>query len=100
DSGLVETGDLPMVLREAGRRAWVRVVLGPTRHRTAPAYYAQVVIGRQPPAWKRTMWRYSACTFAAAETSTVRLAHALDAAQPVAIKLGTVRVSFALMRGV
>src|SRR2546428_12973201 len=100
ESRTVETAGLPAVLRDSGRWAWVRALLGPVRRGVAPLYYAHVVIGRQPPNWDAVTWRYESCTFTAAKVDTAQLARACGAGTTDELALGTVRAAFALTPGV
>jgi hypothetical protein len=96
DTGSVTPDEFATQLRAVRRRAWVRAILGPMQRGRAPLYQLSAVIGPQPPGWSSGIWRYEACTFAAAELTTPELADGFDMEGPPELKLGPIRASLTL----
>lgn len=87
-------------LLTAGRRsAWVRGLVGPAGEEPAALLYLVAVVGPRPQGWQEGTWSYEQCTFAAARTTSRRLASVFTAGEKLELPIAGVRATVEFREG-
>lgn len=94
DQGTIDVSSLRESLLGDSRKAWMKLVLGPTQNDVAPVWAALVFIGPGPDNWTSRRWTYSECTFVSYESSAHDLASLFEARGPTIFSLPEDTVCF------